>query len=260
MIKAVEVCMGGSNAIRGFVIQTMAILLDATQPADTSWTSLELEPDWLNEKVDFLWTFSSKRKAVQVKSSINLISATAARKWADAFERSLNADEYELQLFGPSDSRIPHAIGKVAIPPPRPLDLEQTLDVIAHRVDRFTSSLSEPALDPHMREVLAQALCNELMKMSAGSRRLTHFELIALLRQWIWKVAPNVAPPAAIRVMNNCHLTVRARLISGPQALALAGGKSDIAADTIAGTTTDAVRATSGTHHVTANEILSKPK
>src|SRR5690349_11128150 len=61
---------GGRSGARGYLLQTLSSLLDALNGA-SAWDSVTIEPDTATEKVDILWTFVGKTKAVQVKSSTN---------------------------------------------------------------------------------------------------------------------------------------------------------------------------------------------
>ena len=72
---------GGSVAIRGFLVQTLIALLDTLEDKPP-WTSVTLEPDVDSEKIDILWKYKDKTKAVQVKSSQNPFTKNNIRRWA----------------------------------------------------------------------------------------------------------------------------------------------------------------------------------
>jgi hypothetical protein len=61
---------GGQPAIRGYLIQTLTALLEALDDQQP-WTSVTLEPNLESHKVDILWQYPDRTKAVQVKSSQN---------------------------------------------------------------------------------------------------------------------------------------------------------------------------------------------
>ena len=105
---------GGQVALKGFVVQSMAALLDALE--DIRVETIEIEPDGAElsntnpspsevcyEKVDYcLYMTDGCTRAVQVKCSKNPISTTDTKKWADELISSKSAREYELQIFAPS--------------------------------------------------------------------------------------------------------------------------------------------------------------
>ena len=73
---------GGPVAIRGYLVQTLVALLEALD-ADKDWISVTLEPpDHVSEKIDILWQYPGKIKAVQVKSSINPFEDADVKQWA----------------------------------------------------------------------------------------------------------------------------------------------------------------------------------
>lgn len=98
--------MNGKYAIKGYLIQSLVALLDSLNNSD--WDSICVEPDDDSEKVDIRWIYNSEtKKVVQVKSSINIMTLPLAKKWAnELIENSPNANQYELVLIGPIDSRI----------------------------------------------------------------------------------------------------------------------------------------------------------
>ena len=50
--------------------------------SDQDWLSVTLEPDHVSEKIDILWQYPGKTKAVQVKSSVNPFEDAAVKGWA----------------------------------------------------------------------------------------------------------------------------------------------------------------------------------
>jgi hypothetical protein len=95
---------GGQVALTGFVVQSIAALMDALDRDD--WHTLAIEPasdDGRYQKVDFLLALDTgKTLVVQVKHSINGITKANAKRWADDLRRGLKADEYRLYLYAPA--------------------------------------------------------------------------------------------------------------------------------------------------------------
>ena len=78
--------MNGQYAIKGYLLQSLVALLDSFE---TDWETVCVEPNDESEKVDIKWTYSNGSiKAVQVKSSKNLIALSAAKKWSKELEDS----------------------------------------------------------------------------------------------------------------------------------------------------------------------------
>lgn len=91
--------MGGPEAIRGYLFQTILAILDSF--ADEEWTSFKLEPDIESEKVDIFWNYQHQQKMVQVKSSINQINIRHVKKWIDELNLEIpNSISKELRLIG----------------------------------------------------------------------------------------------------------------------------------------------------------------
>ena len=152
---------GGPVAIRGYLVQTFAALLDALD-ADTDWLTVTLEPNHVSEKIDILWQYPGRTKAVQVKSSINPFEDADVKQWARDLETSRDADEYELRLVGtPSKPAVARArsLGKVGVPSPQPLDLTDFKQRAAHMLERFLLApvrISPPQVKPGLFPVLGR--------------------------------------------------------------------------------------------------------
>lgn len=97
---------GGRIAIKGFVIQTIASLLEGIQRPDLMTLSLEPsshEHDGDTEQVDFeLVMADGKKLACQVKGSVNPVGAPKAKKWAKALRKKAKADQYLLAIYAPA--------------------------------------------------------------------------------------------------------------------------------------------------------------
>jgi len=113
-----------------------------------------------------LWKFcGGGTKAVQLKSSQNPFRKGDIQRWAQELEEWKEADQYELVLVGrhasPAAAKI-KTVGKVAVPPPKNLDLRAFQEQAAHRLDRFLRDHRLPQGDSDYREMLAGALTEKL--------------------------------------------------------------------------------------------------
>ncbi len=178
-------------AIRGYLVQTLVALLDAL--GDQTWVRVTLEPEHTSEKIDILWEYPGKTKAVQVKSSENQVSVADAKRWAEEFRVAHpDSDELELVLVGQCSQAVIDLdrVGQVVVPPPQNLDLDGFVERVAHRLDRFLGGQGLPRGDADYREMLAGALVEKMARLSAKSYPFTRTELVEQLKRWITAEAP----------------------------------------------------------------------
>jgi tetratricopeptide (TPR) repeat protein len=182
---------GGPAAIRGYLVQTLVALLEALDDAD--WISVTLEPDHVSEKIDILWQYPSKTKAVQVKSSENQIPVPDAKRWAEEF-RVAHADAHELELVlvGPCSQAVIELghVDRVVVRRPMNLDLDGFVERAAHRLHRFLGVQGLPRGDADYHEMLAGALVEKMARLSAKRHEFTRTELIDLLKRWMTQETP----------------------------------------------------------------------
>ncbi|MBC8871588.1 MAG: SUMF1/EgtB/PvdO family nonheme iron enzyme [Planctomycetes bacterium] len=171
----------------------MIALLEALDE-ERPWTSVTLEPDIDSEKVDILWQYPGRTEAVQVKSSINPFGKADVERWAAELEAWQKADEYRLVLVGtvsPSVSKIGH-VGKVAVPPPKNLDLSGLREQAAHRLHRFLESHGLPIESANRLTDLVGLLADDLSSRSVVGQTLWREGLAELLKGWIARAAGSV--------------------------------------------------------------------
>lgn len=188
--------MGGQAAIRGFLLQTLISLLEILDD-DHSWETITVEPDVGNDKVDILLEYSDSIKAIQVKSSINQISISTARKWANELKNSVpNSTKkvvYILQLIGPCSQSVISAqsINSVNIPTPKNLDPLGLQDQAAHRLDIFLNKRGIASVPPIARQILVGAISSKVEEYSTNGETLSKFDFEQLLDRWILQLYPN---------------------------------------------------------------------
>jgi len=100
--------MGGPEAIRGFVIQTIIAIVDTIEE-NKNWISFTLEPkislnsdsDKTMEKVDIQWKYPNRYIACQVKSSNRSIELANVINWIRELKKNVDgADEFQLRCIG----------------------------------------------------------------------------------------------------------------------------------------------------------------
>ncbi|WP_257535856.1 hypothetical protein [Mesobacillus foraminis] len=94
--------MGGKEAIRGFLYQGFATILESL--TQEFWDRIYVEYPSNDDKVDIaLEVNGSITKSIQVKSSINLFKKSDVAKWIKELTNDTKADEYEVVLIGSCD-------------------------------------------------------------------------------------------------------------------------------------------------------------
>jgi tetratricopeptide (TPR) repeat protein len=179
--------MGGGPAIRGYLVQTLVALLDALD-TDKDWRSVTLEPEHKSEKIDLLWEYPGRTKAVQVKSSVNPFEDADVKGWARDLETSNDADDYELVLVGTASKPAvakARCLGRVVVPSPKILDLTAFRQQAAHLLHLFLTAEALPTGGPHCLEMLADALVGNLATLATKAHPFTRDKFVETLKTWI---------------------------------------------------------------------------
>ncbi|HBG2228611.1 TPA: hypothetical protein KPW89_003827, partial [Clostridioides difficile] len=92
--------MSGQSALRGYVYQGLALIIESLE--DKNWTHIALEFPTEQDKVDIaLFKDSTLIKVIQVKSSINLFNKEDIKKWIrELIDDESSSKEYKLYLIG----------------------------------------------------------------------------------------------------------------------------------------------------------------
>lgn len=92
-------CLAGKEAIRGFLYQGFATILESL--TQESWDRIHVEYPSDDDKVDIaLEVNGTITKAIQVKSSINLFQKSDVAKWIKELINDIEANKYEVVLIG----------------------------------------------------------------------------------------------------------------------------------------------------------------
>jgi hypothetical protein len=197
--------MGGREAIRGFSIQTLVVVLESLEDAASQWIAVTLEPDSSNDKVDILWEFQDRRRAQQVKSSQNQISKASVETWAKALKASQSANEYEVVLAGPvAQAVIDDApFDGVEVPLPLALDTLALLERAVTKVDRYLTAKNIMPVPLSVREILVSLVAAQLTEGAIKGRRFTREEFDGWLLRWITSAYPQAI---ANKLSANCEI------------------------------------------------------
>ncbi len=198
--------MGGREAIRGFSIQTLSVVLDAFKPENGEWVAVTIEPDSENDKVDILWEFPNFfKRAQQIKSSQNQIGKADVESWCRTLKESRSADLYELVLAGPVGSAVikEAPFDGVSVPTPLAIDTLSLIEQAITKLDRYLGRRGIEAIPLIIRESLVILVAGNLTAGAISGRKLTRLEFDGFLQRWV-----AAAYPEAIRtrLSANCEV------------------------------------------------------
>ncbi len=160
--------MNGQYAIKGYLLQSLVALLDSFE---TIWETVCVEPNDESEKVDIKWTYSNGSiKAVQVKSSKNPIILSHAKKWAnDLFEKTPNADKYELTLVGyvePKLRTLPNNMINNVLVVNKDLSIDEFETIIIGKINSFFEKKGKSVVSPKLGQLFVRALNTQILQDS----------------------------------------------------------------------------------------------
>lgn len=187
---------GGQTATRGFLLQTLVLLLGAFGKEDKNktWVAVEIEPDTDDDKTDIRWHYSDETsKSVQVKSSQNQIGMASARDWAHSLSSEKAATTFELLLIGPCSGEVAKVekIESVDVPPPKTLDVEGLFQQAAHGIDVYLETRNIRSLPVAIRELLVEGLVGKLMSYSTKGEKVSRQDFDDLLIAWVLSTLPS---------------------------------------------------------------------
>ena len=162
--------MNGQYAIKGYLLQSLVALLDSFE---TDWETICVEPNDESEKVDIKWTYNNTKKAVQVKSSKNLITLSAAKKWATELESSTPNAILELVLVGNNiDNKINNKIGNVCVIK-KSLSIEDFEDIILTKINTFFEKNGKNIVAPSLGKLFVLAMNQQILQNSVLSKAVS---------------------------------------------------------------------------------------
>lgn len=173
--------LGGPEAIRGYLIQTIMSLLESLKE-DDGWINLELEPEDESEKVDIKFQYPEKKRVMQVKSSKNSIGLRQIKKWCKELKKDTEPDEYELKLFGPSYTQGALELiqsgefNGVILLKPELIELNNLIELCAFRISKFVFNEGD-LIRPSLSEDLVKILITELLLSSTSKNIISKEDL-----------------------------------------------------------------------------------
>jgi len=105
--------VGGQEGSRGYLYQAITAVLNSLN--ENGWEYVQIEPDSVNDKIDVLWEYEDKKKkAIQVKSSVNNMSKADIEKWLEELIIDAGeAEEISLLLIGSCSDNTKRFINKL---------------------------------------------------------------------------------------------------------------------------------------------------
>lgn len=207
--------MGGREAIRGFAVQTLICLLDSLC-ADAQWTTVTLEPDSDNDKVDIYWEYADGSTcAQQVKSSKNQIGKGHVDGWCKELKDSRAAGNYQLMLAGPIAAAVldDAPFHGVEVPTPTSMDTLALIEQAITKVDRYLTTKSIDPLPLPLRESLIYELVARMLQAAICGKRMPRDEFDGWLLSGITASYPHAVSQ---RLTSNCAVLWSVVEIAGP--------------------------------------------
>ncbi|TCI93606.1 hypothetical protein [Tenacibaculum sp. M341] len=172
--------MGGQEGLRGYIIQTIVGVIESLDDKE-NWEKVTLEPNEELEKVDVLWEYSNnKKKAVQVKSSINDIGYSDALKWIEELKEDMpDASEYQLYLVGSLQRKLKNELKKnndiinEACVKVRALEYDSLNTLIVDRIETFLYKRDQDKIDINVRKIMSLALKDVFIENSLKGKEFT---------------------------------------------------------------------------------------
>jgi tetratricopeptide (TPR) repeat protein len=176
--------MSGQAGARGYLVQSLICVINSID--DRQWHSLSIEPNLASDKVDVIWYYSDRTKVVQIKHSQNQITWAMVKTWAEELEKSIQVEEYELQLIGPCNKEVASTglCGKVSIPTPHALNFEALIEQAAHKLDKYLEFKNILKFTSKQRELIIEALTTKLSVYSTTGSKVSREDLDKLLVDW----------------------------------------------------------------------------
>jgi hypothetical protein len=208
--------MGGREAIRGFAVQTLICLLDALE-TDDKWIAVTIEPDSDHDKVDLLWDYKDRKKAVQVKSSQNPIGRGEVARWCAQLKKEHGADSYELRLAGPISAGTLRGqnYDGVLVPPPSSIIVRDLMEQAVTKLDRYLVGSGIDAVPLPVRMSLVDICAAKLILGSVTGTKVERAAFHGWLLHWITAAYPEAL---SSRLSANCEVLWGSLEFSTPQA------------------------------------------
>lgn len=176
--------MGGQEGLRGYIIQTIVGVIESLDDKE-NWEKVTLEPNEELEKVDVLWEYSNnKKKAVQVKSSINDIGYSDASKWIEELKEDMpDASEYQLYLVGSLQRKLKNELKKnnniinEACVKVRALEYDSLNALIVERIESFLHKRDQENININVKKIMSVALKDIFIENSLLGKEFTKEEL-----------------------------------------------------------------------------------
>jgi len=201
--------MGGQNAIKGYLFQSMIALLNSF---DKAWDFICVEPNTELDKIDIIWSNDVAVEVSQVKSSINNFSKNDILKWLNyLLQDNPNAEKYSLCLIGSSNSMTKQFFNSIDSKtiedfPSDYKSLESIKDKISvifepNNIATMQSALiagidkfffSHDILADHpIKSLIADGMVNQIIRLSTSGTKMSRGDFEKQLLDWVRFNYPN---------------------------------------------------------------------
>lgn len=203
--------MGGPEAIKGFIFQTIYAVLDSLR---NDWKTICIEPEIGNEKIDIIWSFyDGSENVCQVKSSINNFEKSNILDWiSDLYKGHPTAKEYKAILIGTTDKETKNYFKKInrstidKFPDNHknlhsikekikvdflPYDDKLIIEAIITQLERFLENMGKTT-NLSLRELISKALITEFLILSSKRKEHPKSKFQSELLIWIKGKFPQI--------------------------------------------------------------------
>lgn len=195
--------MSGRHGLRGYILQTLICLLESLEQP---WDELQLEPSDNEEKADIKFTSGSKRKLIQVKSSVNAFSRATIEAYAQSL-RQVDADERILTLLGPLTTDVNETFRDsvlsqhdVQVPAVRYPTVSELAALACTQLDKYLGRQGIGTVPHFAREMVTHSLASNMNELAPSGARVTRDVFDLKLREWLLRVYPKALTTSAEEV------------------------------------------------------------
>ena len=195
--------MGGRESIKGYLYQTWISIL---QSLNQDWTSIIIEPETENDKIDIIWTYeNSTINVCQVKSSINNFTKNNILEWvAGLYEDNPKADKFIVLLIGNSNATVKSFFNNIASKQKseflkfeelysikekiqvkfEPENLETLEAAVIAGIDQFLHSHNIEA-NYLVKKLIAGGMVNQVLNFSTEGTETSREDFEELILRWL---------------------------------------------------------------------------
>lgn len=189
--------MGGQDSTRGYLIQ--AIIAISRSLDDSTWTTISIEPNDEDEKVDVAWDAPAGRRRIQVKSTRNSFTKGQIERVAQLIYEKVPDDDVELVLVGSTQCDVKRCKipATISIPQPKNNDIEGLSNEAAFLLAKFCSLRGRTVPPPSSSKLIVDGLTSLVLKLGTTGRSFHRDDFENHLADWLGELSKSASCDAA---------------------------------------------------------------